>query len=77
MFSCTLSPAVLDSLKMLSSFPMVALFLVCILWGNRMLRREHFKKGQITVAFFYNIPPMIMFSLAIAIGVRFVGWGLQ
>ena len=60
-----------------SEMPLVLLFLVCILWGNRMLRREHFKSMKWQGALLYNIPSVIMFMTAIGISIKLIFMGLQ
>ena len=56
--------------------PVVMLFLICIFWGNRMLRREHFSRMTLGRAALFNLPSMILFSVAIGIAFRLVFAGL-
>ena len=60
-----------------SDMPLVLLFLVCIFWGNKMLRREHFKSMQWKGALIFNAPSMIMFLTAIGISIKLIFLGLQ
>ena len=60
-----------------SDMPLVLLFLICIFWGNKMLRREHFKNMNTLSALLFNAPSGIMFLTSIGIALKLIFVGLQ